>query len=156
MAFPAAIYGTLTDTYLTLPGNGMTLGMEIEDPNSGLRYRLVRSAAAIAANKSIKSDPSQTNPDVVIATAAAGDAVYGINDTAGAIPDALRYFWAKVHGATEVLVKTGVANGNLLVPSSTSGVLDAASSSAANQMIRVTANDANASGVDAVIAAFIN
>lgn len=145
MSYPASIFGKLTDTYLAsaytngLPG-GMFAEQEFFNAQTGKRYRLVLSAAAITAGKAVMRSAATT----VIPTAAATDWVEGVNETGGTVADAT-YFWATVEGPVTVLVTASQAIGVILGASGTSGTLDVGSA-AAVQCLRCVVLVASGSG----------
>lgn len=130
MANPAALYGNVTDAPTatragSATGNGIAIGQEYYDESLGKRYRYVQASATIATGFACKTDSSQSNPNVVLPTAAVGDPFDGVNETGSSATTALPYFWMTIEGPVSVKVAASTNAGVIVAPSNASGILGA-------------------------------
>ena len=116
-------YGLFSDTYSSLTGTGLSVGMTKEVPNTPNVKMLVQndSGGTLADGAALKfTTPASF---LVAADASAAIPVIGIQDNVGGTVAVNLYFWASIEGFCYPLVATGTSIGDLLNPSAASGVL---------------------------------
>lgn len=147
MTFPGAIYGDPTTVTTSLP-SGTKLGQMLYDSANGKEYRMSKANASIPIGAGVKVDATQSDGNTVIATAAQGDPLAGVNDTGAIIPSG-SYFWLTTMGNVTALVVTTIAAGVILAPSGTAGTLQAGAAAAVEVLRAITLVSSGAGGLTA-------
>lgn len=130
MGYPASLYGSASDTFLTLPAD-LTLGQCHIDLNTGHKRMLVKANGTITPGQAVAYDATQANNYTVVACPT-GQNVLGINDTSGSAGGttvtvaANPYFWATTGGPCTPLVTASTAAGVPLACNTTAGTLTTA------------------------------
>lgn len=110
---------------------------------NGRTYVYQQAGSAISVNQAVKLDPSINTGAKVVPTAAAGDSVYGVAETAIASGS---YGWITREGVAAVLVATGTAVDDPMGASATAGVLAKVAEAGTGdyKFVRCNALEANA------------
>ena len=123
-----ANFGQTSDVYATLPtGSGLVLGMVRQEPNAWRFRQLVQNnpiGSTIVNGAALTWTATEGGEYVVDATTATTDTpCVGVNDAAGASISAGQYFWMTIKGFASALVANGTAQGVVVNPIATAGVL---------------------------------
>ena len=121
----AATFGLKSDTYATaaaLAAAGLTVGMVVQDPNTGHERMLVKNTTGtLAANAALKFVTPASY--VVGPVTASGDYTIGANDLVGSTVTDSYYFWMTTKGFMTVLLATSINAGVIVASNGTSGTL---------------------------------